>query len=63
MWLAIMLACSDPTVFSCKVMIKSQPFATEQACIDNVIAFGEALTKQGMIAIPSCYKVKVGVDT
>jgi hypothetical protein len=63
MWLAIILACANPTVFSCNVMVNNKTFSTEQACIDEAISFSKSLTEQGMFAIPSCYKVKVGVDT
>ena len=62
MWIAIVLACANPTVFSCNVMIKNQSFSTEQECIDNVLSFGESLLKKGIIAIPSCHKVKTGVS-
>lgn len=63
MWLAIILACADPTVFSCNVMVNGNIFPTEQECIDDVVAYSRVLREQGMFAIPSCYKVKVGVDT
>jgi hypothetical protein len=63
MWLAIILACADPTVFSCSVMVNGNIFPTEQECIDDVVAYSRVLREQGMFAMPSCYKVKTGVDT
>ena len=57
MWVGIMLVCLDPSVLSCQVIAKSEPFYTEEACLKEAEQLAKTILLEGAYAVPYCHKV------
>jgi len=62
MWMALVLACSSESAFSCQVMSNSKElFNTEQECKVDSYNMSSYLMSKGTLALPIC--IEVGVNT
>ena len=59
MWVAVILMCTDPSALSCKVVAKSEPFYTEQSCLQETRQMATLILQKGALAIPSCFEVGI----
>jgi hypothetical protein len=57
MWVAIILACLDPSALSCKVIAKPELFYDKQKCMEETRIVASTLIEKGVYALPSCYEI------
>ena len=58
MWVGIMLVCFDPMALSCKIIAKSEPFYSEQACLEEAEQLAANARKMGAYTTLHCHKVE-----
>jgi hypothetical protein len=62
MWLAIVLACTNPSALSCVVYAKEDEiFITKQECEVETKAMAARMNQLGAFARPSCIKVGTSI--
>jgi hypothetical protein len=62
MWMALVLACTSESAFSCQVMANSKElFRTEKECKADSYNMSSYLMSKGSYALPIC--IEVGVST
>ena len=62
MWLAIVLACTNPSALSCVVLAKEDEiFTTEQQCEIEARQMVALMNSKGIFAKPSCIKVGTSI--
>ena len=52
--------CSDPMALSCKIIAKSEPFYSEQGCLEEAEQLAANARAMGAYATPHCHKVEGG---
>jgi hypothetical protein len=63
MWIGIILACSGPSALACEVMVKSEPFYTEEQCVKEGTQLTKSILAKGIYAKLACTEVNIGKVT
>lgn len=59
-WVAVVVACSNPTAVSCNSLVRNEAFHEKAACVSEVQKVVDYLARQGQAAKGRCVKVKAG---
>ena len=57
MWVAVLLACYDPSALSCQVIAKPEAFYSEQSCLEEAKGVATNFLQKGVYAIPACFEI------
>ena len=57
MWVAVLLACYDPSALSCQVIAKPETFYSEQSCLEEAEGVATNLIQKGVYAVPACFEI------
>lgn len=63
LYLAVVLACFNPSASSCEVFTHKISYASEPKCLEQVEMFVSNFNNQGIAAMGFCAKVLLGEDT
>ena len=63
MWLAMILACANPSALSCNIIANKQKiFKSESECMDEVVIVQKGFLDRGVYALPYCFEIKTGTS-